>query len=79
MKKIILNLQADELEASVHGSHLTEEIYCTDCHQNRNQYRYPHQPNSAQNLQEFAADIAPACQTLSRLFANAQPRAFVLK
>ena len=62
-EKIILNLQANELEASVHGSHLTEDIGCTDCHQNRQQYRYPHQPNPAQSLQEFAADIAPACQT----------------
>src|SRR5215217_5663711 len=31
------------LAASVHGSDAAQPVYCTDCHQDRRRYLYPHQ------------------------------------
>ncbi len=50
------------LSESVHGVHATASVYCTDCHQDRQRYRYPHEPNPAQNLQEFVAEISQNCE-----------------
>ena len=57
-----LGVDTDTLGQSVHGTHLDEAIYCTDCHRPLTRYRYPHQPNPAQNLQEFAAGVAENCE-----------------
>ncbi|MFN8439408.1 MAG: cytochrome c3 family protein [Caldilineaceae bacterium] len=59
-----LNLGVDltTLTQSVHGSHAGEEVTCTDCHADRRQYRYPHEKNPAQSLQEFRAEISQNCQ-----------------
>jgi predicted CXXCH cytochrome family protein len=51
------------LDQSVHGSHAGADIYCTDCHQDRRRYRYPHQPNPAQSHKEFVAEIAQNCES----------------
>ncbi len=50
------------LSESAHGAHLETAVYCTDCHQDRQRYRYPHQPTPAQNLQEFVAEISQNCE-----------------
>ena len=50
------------LESSMHGSHAADSVYCTDCHQDRQRYRYPHQPNPAQDLAAFVAEISANCQ-----------------
>jgi predicted CXXCH cytochrome family protein len=66
---LVLQIATDILENSVHGSHFSSldgadgGVNCIDCHQNRNQYRFPHEPNPAQNRAEFNADIAPACES----------------
>lgn len=50
------------LSESVHGAHAVTSVYCTDCHQDRQRYRYPHEANPAQNLQEFVAEISQNCE-----------------
>lgn len=50
------------LAASVHGADAAQPVYCTDCHQDRRRYLYPHRPNPAQTLDEFQADIASNCE-----------------
>jgi hypothetical protein len=57
-----LGVGLEELQQSVHGMHATEQVYCVDCHAGRRRYRFPHEPNPAQNLQEFRADIAQNCE-----------------
>jgi predicted CXXCH cytochrome family protein len=59
-----LSLDANEaiLSQSVHGLSAAEAVYCTDCHQPRTRYQYPHQPNPADTRQEFAADMAENCE-----------------
>ena len=37
----------DALAASVHGSDAAQPVYCTDCHQDRRRYLYPHQTAAA--------------------------------
>ncbi|MCB0063461.1 MAG: cytochrome c3 family protein [Caldilineaceae bacterium] len=50
------------LDESVHGAHLSESVYCTDCHQDRQRYRYPHEPIAVQSLAEFAAAVSQNCE-----------------
>jgi hypothetical protein len=50
------------LSESAHGAHLPTDVYCTDCHQDSQRYRYPHQPNPAQSLAEFVAEISENCE-----------------
>ena len=50
------------LDMSVHGLHGDEEVYCTDCHRGATRYRFPHQPNPAESLQEFSADVSQNCR-----------------
>jgi predicted CXXCH cytochrome family protein len=50
------------LDESVHGNHLAEDVYCTDCHQDQQRYQYPHEPNPAENLEQFVAEIADNCE-----------------
>jgi predicted CXXCH cytochrome family protein len=50
------------LDQSVHGVHMEGSAYCTDCHQDRRRYQYPHQPNPAQDLVQFVAEIAGNCE-----------------
>ena len=57
-----LGIDLETLSQSVHGAHAAESIYCTDCHQDRRRYLYPHQPNPAQTYDEFVAEIAGNCQ-----------------
>lgn len=61
----MLNLGVDLalIGESIHGSHAAQAVYCSDCHASRRQYRYPHEPNPAQNRQEFVQDIAQNCQS----------------
>ncbi|MFQ5576626.1 MAG: hypothetical protein ACE5G8_06510 [Anaerolineae bacterium] len=57
-----LGVDPAALSSSVHGSTLDSPVYCTDCHQDRARYQYPHQPNPAQTRQEFAAGVAQNCR-----------------
>ena len=50
------------LAASIHGTGATEPVFCTDCHQDRRRYLYPHQPNPATTLTEFQAEVASNCE-----------------
>lgn len=61
-EQIDLGLDLSILTKSVHGSHMGENVNCTDCHADRREYRYPHEPNPAQSLQEFRAEISKNCQ-----------------
>ena len=61
-EKLALGADVDALGQSVHGQHLAEPLFCTDCHRGRTRYLYPHQPNPAQTRQEFAADVAKNCR-----------------
>jgi predicted CXXCH cytochrome family protein len=49
------------LDMSVHGPHAAADVYCTDCHRDRERYLFPHQPNPAQTYHEFQANIAENC------------------
>ena len=55
-----VDLQA--LGASVHGSDAAQAVYCTDCHQDRRRYLYPHQTDPALTLDAYKADIATNCE-----------------
>lgn len=59
-----LNLGVDlaTLAQSVHGQHTTGGLYCTDCHQTRQRYLFPHEPNPAQSLADFVAEIEQNCE-----------------
>ena len=57
-----LGIDLDELENSVHGIHAAESVYCSDCHADRRGYRYPHEPNPAEDLGEFRAEISENCE-----------------
>ncbi len=57
-----LGVDPAALSQSVHGSNANPPVYCTDCHQDRARYQYPHRPNPAQTRQEFAADVAQNCR-----------------
>lgn len=50
------------LSSSVHGTHAGDEVYCTDCHVGRQRYQYPHQPNPAETIEAFEAEIAENCE-----------------
>lgn len=49
-------------DQSVHGAHAAEGVYCTDCHQDRQRYQYPHEPTPAQSLEEFVNEISQNCE-----------------
>jgi len=51
------------LNDSVHGVHASGSVYCTDCHQDRQRYRYPHESNPAQSLADFAAEVSQNCES----------------
>ncbi len=51
------------LDNSVHGTHAAAAVYCTDCHQPRQRYQFPHGENPAQSLHDFEAEIATNCQS----------------
>ncbi|MEZ4580777.1 MAG: cytochrome c3 family protein [Caldilineaceae bacterium] len=57
-----LGVDAAVLDASVHGDHTGVDVYCTDCHRGRERYQYPHQPNPADTLAAFAADVSQNCR-----------------
>jgi hypothetical protein len=50
------------LDASMHGVHAQAPVYCTDCHSDRQRYQFPHEPNPAQDLVEYRADVAQNCE-----------------
>ncbi len=52
-----------ELDASVHGNMSESPLACYDCHQPINNYQYPHEPTTAQDLREFQVDKSAACET----------------
>ena len=62
-ESLSLGVDPTVLDVSVHGGHLLTDVYCTDCHRSQERYLYPHQPNLAQTLQEFEADVAQNCET----------------
>lgn len=62
-EELSLDVAPDVLSESAHGAHLSSDVYCTDCHQDRQRYRYPHQPNPAQNLAAFVAEISKNCES----------------
>ncbi len=57
-----VGIDLDTLDGSIHGAHLDEAVYCTDCHQDEQRYQYPHEPNPAQNLEEFADLVSKNCE-----------------
>jgi len=50
------------LAMSVHGASAAQPVYCTDCHQDRRRYRYPHEPNPAETVEQFRSEVAGNCQ-----------------
>lgn len=56
-----IGIDLETLVGSVHGSHAATDVYCTDCHGDRERYLYPHQPNPAHTYAEFQADVAQNC------------------
>jgi predicted CXXCH cytochrome family protein len=52
-----------ELQNSVHGQHAAAAVYCTDCHQPRVRYQFPHEPNPAETLHDFSREIAGNCES----------------
>ncbi len=61
-EQLELGVDLSVLTASVHGSHASEAVTCSDCHADRRQYRYPHAANPAQSRQQFRAEISENCQ-----------------
>ncbi len=65
-EELPLGVDLVALDMSVHGLHGGleggEEVYCVDCHRGNERYRFPHQPNPAETLQEFSADVSQNCQ-----------------
>lgn len=59
---IAADFDLDLLRNSVHGTHVSPAVTCTDCHRDIQRYQYPHAPNPAQTLGEFEAEIAGNCQ-----------------
>jgi hypothetical protein len=59
---LTLTVDLATLDESVHGVHADEAVYCTDCHQTRQRYQYPHGENPAQNIEEYQAEIAQNCE-----------------
>jgi len=57
-----VGIDIDALEQSVHGMHVDEDVLCTDCHGGGSRYLYPHQPNPAQNYEEFVAGVVDNCR-----------------
>jgi predicted CXXCH cytochrome family protein len=57
-----LGVDLSLLDQSVHGRHAAQGVYCTDCHQDRRRYQYPHEPNPAESLAQFVAEIANNCE-----------------
>jgi predicted CXXCH cytochrome family protein len=57
-----VQVDVDALDQSVHGAHAGQDVYCTDCHQDRQRYLYPHHPNPAQSLKEFVAEVSQNCE-----------------
>lgn len=54
------------LEDSMHGIHASQDaadVYCTDCHQPRQRYLYPHEPTPAQTLHDFSSEISANCES----------------
>ena len=68
-----LGVDLEPLENSVHGTHAATSVYCTDCHAKRGGYRYPHEPNPAQNLAEFAADASQNCESCHTTLESHNP------
>ncbi len=56
-------LDLSVLDNSVHGTHAIASVYCTDCHQPKQRYQYPHADNPAQTLHDFETEIASNCQS----------------
>lgn len=61
-ESLTLGVDLATLDQSVHGVQSTDKLYCTDCHQPRQRYLYPHEPSPAQNLAEFVAEIDQNCE-----------------
>ena len=59
---LTLTVDLPALDASVHGVHADQAVYCTDCHQDRQRYLYPHVPNPAQDLREFRVEVSQNCE-----------------
>ena len=59
---LTLTVDLETLDNSVHGVHADQPVYCTDCHQTRQRYQYPHGENPAQDLDEYQAEIAQNCE-----------------
>ncbi|RME70236.1 MAG: hypothetical protein D6784_17030 [Chloroflexi bacterium] len=57
-----LQVPLDELDRSAHSPTADQAVYCTACHQGRRRYRYPHQPNPAQNQRQLRQAMSAVCQ-----------------
>ncbi|RME51715.1 MAG: hypothetical protein D6796_00320, partial [Caldilineae bacterium] len=55
-----LQVPLDALDASPHNDGAS--VACFNCHRSQARYRFPHQPNPAQNRREFVSEIARNCQ-----------------
>ncbi len=61
-EEMSVNVDPALLDSSVHGIHNVLDVYCTDCHQPRQRYRWPHEPNPAETLHDFQQEISANCQ-----------------
>lgn len=59
---LTLDVNLDTLMQSVHGAQSAQPVYCTDCHNDRQRYLYPHAPTTEQNRAEFRAQTSQSCQ-----------------
>lgn len=59
-----LSVQMDPgaLDASVHGEEAERPLLCTDCHRPANDYKQPHAPVSAQDLESYRFENAANCE-----------------
>jgi predicted CXXCH cytochrome family protein len=56
-----LRIDAQELNASAHGSHAESALACTDCHEPAD-YQYPHRPVEAADVRTYQVDRSTICQ-----------------
>lgn len=57
-----LGVDLAALNDSVHGQHAAQQMSCTDCHSDRQHYRFPHEPPPAQTLAEYRDYTAQSCE-----------------
>ena len=53
----------DKLDQSAHSFAAHEAITCSDCHVNRTNYRFPHEPTTATDRRDYTLTAAQTCES----------------